>query len=337
MFMEVMDKKMAGGGAVAKIAKALAKEQELMKASEALGKIEGRPLVVTQADRTKVGGGYLGGPGFSGIQHTNPEYKSAEATWGVKTPGVAKMILGGGQKAGENPVYSTMIGSPTQHQSNQMVFDKLYKDFMLANKRGELDPELRDLINERLIKAIDKEKNPIFPSDVDITSKDFKKIANTFDRRSIAGHLMGGVGVGGKKGQVIDYDKIIRSTTDPALLDVPSGSIGNRLFTLSGGIVDRPDLHPAFPSILQGEDLGLTFNPVPRELLMKDFIEKTKAEKGRDPGYMDYTRGYPPSQLITEELLTELQKKGYKKGGAIKKAQGGEISEDDIQMEVRPL
>jgi hypothetical protein len=28
---------------------------------------------------------------------------------------------------------------------------------------------------------------------------------------------------------------------------------------------------------------------------------------------------------------------GKKKGGAIKKAKGGEISEDDIQMEVRPL
>jgi len=332
MYMELMDRKMQAGGAVSKLAKVLAKEQQALKASEALGKIEGRPLVVTQTDRTKVGGGYLGGSGFSGIQHTNPEYKSAEATWGVKTPGVAKMILGGGQKAGENPVFSTLIGSPTQHQSNQMVFDKLYKEFMLANKRGELDPDLRDLINERLAKAVDKDKNPIFPSDVDITNKEFKNLANTFDRRSVAGHLFGGVGVGGKKGQVIDYDKIIRSTTDPALLDVPSGSIGNRLFTLNGGIIDRPDLHPAFPTILQGEDFGLTFNPVPKELLMKDFIAKTRAEKGRDPGYMDYTRGYPPSQLITEELLTELQKQGHKKGGSIKKAKVGKISNNPDTM-----
>jgi hypothetical protein len=233
------------------------------------------------------------------------------------------MILGGGKKAGDNPVYTTMIGSPTQHQSNQMVFDKLYGDFKKAAKKGGLPTELRDKINDRLVRAVDKEGNPVFPSDVDILDKNFKNIANTFDRRSIAGHLMGGVQVGGKKGQIIDYDKIIRETTDPALIDVPSGSLGNRLFTLSGGIIDRPDLHPAVPTILQGEDLGLSFSPVAKDILMRDFIQKTMREKGRKPGYMDFTRGHPPSQIITEDILTEMQKLGLKEGGAVKKAEGG--------------
>jgi hypothetical protein len=293
-----------------------------MKASEALGKIEGRPLKITQADRTKVGGGYLGGPGFSGLQLTEPEYRAAEAAWAVQNAGTAKTILGGGKK-GDNPVYAAMIGTPTQHQSNQMVFDKLYGDFKKAAKRGELTPELRDLINMRLASAVDKKGNPVFPADVDIMDKNFRNIADTFSRRSIAGHLMGGVQVGGKKGQIIDYDKIIRSTTDPALIDQPTGALGNRLFTLSGGIIDRPDLHPAFPAILQGEDLGLTFTPVERNLVMKDFVDKTMREKKRMPGYMDYARGNPPTQLITEDILTELQKLGLKKGGAVKKAEGG--------------
>jgi hypothetical protein len=326
MMLELNNRKMAGGG-LTKLGKgvkaALKAEPETMKASEALGRIEGRPLVVTQSDRTKVGEGFLGGPGFSSLQLTQPEYRAAEAAWGVKTPGVAKMILGGGKKAGDNPVYTTMIGSPTQHQSNQMVFDKLYGDFKKAAKKGGLPTELRDKINDRLVKAVDKEGNPVFPSDVDILDKNFKDIANTFDRRSIAGHLMGGVQVGGKKGQIIDYDKIIRETTDPALIDVPSGALGNRLFTLSGGIIDRPDLHPAFPTILQGEDMGLSFSPVAKDILMRDFIQKTMREKGRKPGYMDFTRGHPPSQLITEDILTEMQKLGLKEGGAVKKAEGG--------------
>ena len=291
--------------------------QAPMKASEALGKIEGRPLKITQSDRTKVGGGYLGGPGFSSLQLTEPEYRAAEAAWGVQNAGTAKTILGGGKK-GDNAVYAAMIGTPTQHQSNQMVFDKLYGDFKKAAKRGELTPELRDLINTRLAASVDKKGNPVFPADVDILDKNFRDIADTFSRRSIAGHLMGGVQVGGKKGQIIDYDKIIRNTTDPALLDLPTGALGNRLFTLSGGIVDRPDLHPAFPAILQGEDLGVTFTPVERNLVMKDFVDKTMREKGRMPGYMDYTRGNPPTQLITEDILTELQKLGLKKGGAVK-------------------
>jgi hypothetical protein len=286
-----------------------------MKASEALGKIEGRPLKITQADRTKVGGGYLGGPGFSGLQLTEPEYRAAEAAWAVQNAGTAKTILGGG---GDNAVYAAMLGTPTQHQSNQMVFDKLLGDFKKAAKRGELTPELRDLINMRLASAVDKKGNPVFPADVDIMDKKFRDIADTFSRRSIAGHLMGGVQVGGKKGQIIDYDKIIRNTTDPDLLDQPTGALGNRLFTLSGGIIDRPDLHPAFPTILQGEDLGVMFTPVERDIVMKDFVEKTMREKGRKPGYMDYTRGNPPTQLITEDILTELQKLGKKKGGAVK-------------------
>ena len=317
------DVHMAGGGLSKLLKGALKAEPEIMKASEALGKIEGRPLVITQADRTKVGEGYLGGPGFSSLQLTEPEYRAAEAAWGVKNAGTAKMILGGGKKAGENPVYTTMIGSPTQHQSNQMVFDKLYGDFKKAAKKGGLPPELRDKINDRLVRAVDKEGNPVFPADIDILDKKFKDIANTFDRRSIAGHLMGGVQVGGKKGQIIDYDKIIRDTTDPALIDVPSGSLGNRLFTLSGGIIDRPDLHPAFPTILQGEDLGVSFSPVAREILMRDFIDKTMREKKRVPGYMDYTRGHPPSQLITEDILTEMQKLGLKEGGEVKKPADG--------------
>jgi hypothetical protein len=307
-----------------------------MKASEALGKIEGRPLKITQSDRTKVGEGYLGGPGFSGLQLTDPRYREAEAAWGVQNAGTAKTILGGGKK-GDNAVYAAMIGTPTQHQSNQMVFDKLYGDFKKAAKRGELTPELRDLINMRLASAVDKKGNPVFPADVDIMDKKFRDIADTFSRRSIAGHLMGGVQVGGKKGQIIDYDKIIRSTTDPALIDQPTGALGNRLFTLSGGIIDRPDLHPAFPAILQGEDLGLTFTPVERNLVMKDFVDKTMREKKRMPGYMDYARGNPPTQLITEDILTELQKLGLKEGGAVHKAEGGEVSGDDLILEERPL
>jgi len=323
MMMELGNQKMKNGVPAYGVAGAVIKQglkaakPEAMKASEALGKIEGRPLKITQSDRTKVGEGYLGGPGFSGLQLTEPEYRAAEAAWGVQNAGTAKTILGGGKK-GDNAVYAAMIGTPTQHQSNQMVFDKLYGDFKKAAKRGELTPELRDLINTRLAASVDKKGNPVFPADVDILDKNFRNIADTFSRRSIAGNLMGGVQVGGKKGQIIDYDKIIRNTTDPALLDLPTGALGNRLFTLSGGIVDRPDLHPAFPAILQGEDLGLTFTPVERNLVMKDFVDKTMREKKRMPGYMDYTRGNPPTQLITEDILTELQKLGLKKGGAVK-------------------
>jgi hypothetical protein len=292
-----------------------------IKASEALGQIEGRPLVITQADRTKVGGGYLGGPGFSSLQLTNPLYEAAKAAWGVKTPGVAKTILGG-LKSGESPVYTTYIGTPNQHHSNQMVFDTLFNRFKKASQDEDLmTPDLLEKINNRLANYYkDKStKENLFPEDVNILGRNFKKnYANTFDRRAAISEVIGGMGVGGKKGQIIDYDKIIRNTTDPHLLEAPTGALGNRLFTLTGDILEnRHDLHPAFPTILQGEDLGLKFEPVPRELVMRDFIDQVRKEKGREPGYFDWTLGYPPSQLITEDLLTDLQKKGYAKGGQV--------------------
>ena len=322
MMMELGDKHFQVGGIVdaaartAKAAKA-AHMKKAMKASEALAQIEGKNLNITQADRTKVGEGLLGGPGFSGLHLQEGPHKQAGAVWGVKNPGTAKTMLGGFKDPLGKEYFTTMIGSPTQHQSNQMVFDKLYGKFKSEAKKGNLDPELQQKINERLANAVDKDGNPVFPPDVDILSKDFKKIANTFDRRSIAGNLIGGVGVGGRKGQIIDYDKIIRDTTDPFLLDMPSGSLGHRLWTPSGEIIERPDLHPAFPAIATGEDLGVEFTPAAQDILMAPWIENVRQTKGRNPGYMDWTRGRPPSVQVSDEILRKLEESGNKEGGAI--------------------
>jgi hypothetical protein len=312
-------------------------ESGLILPSEALGKHEGKTLMITQADRTKVGEGFLGGPGFSGIQLTDPRY--AGATWGVKTPGVGQTIIGSNRRVPEGQaIWTTMLGTPTQHKSNQMVFDRLYKEFMGGVKQEKLTPELKDTLNAKLASVVDKEGKNLFPADVDITNpRKFRKLVDTFDKRAAAADVMGGIGVGGKKGQIFDYDRIIQRTTDPALLEVPTGSLGNRLFQLSGEMMDRPDLHPAFPTILKGEDLGVSFMPAPRELLMEDYINKVLTEKGRQPGYMDWTRGYAPSQFLSEELLTKLQKAGYKKGGKIKKMQaGGKAIVSGLQALAKP-
>lgn len=319
----------AGGGVVAAALKKAA-----TKASEALGKHEGKTLMITQADRTKVGEGYLGGPGFSGLQQALPEYANPGAVWAVGQPATASMIVGANKRVPANKaIWIPMIGSPTQHKSNQMVFDKVYNEFKKEAKKGNLDPELRDLINQRIYSAVDNKGNPIFDASkpLDVLSPKFKKELDTFDKRAAVADILGGKGVGGKKGSIIDYDAIIRKTTDPDLLDAPTGSLGSRLFTLNNEIIERPDLHPAFPHILTGEDLGVHFAAAPKDIIMNDFITKFMAEKGRAPGYMDLTRGYAPSTLITEDMLTNLQKAGYAKGGSVKMAEGGRTSADIVR------
>lgn len=333
---------------IAQMKQALAKPKPT-KASEALGKHEGKTLMVTQADRTKVGGGYLGGPGFSSLQHTDPAY--AGKAWGVMTPGMASTILAANRRVPKGEaVWSTLIGTPEQHTSNQMVFDKLVKDFKKAAKTGLLTPELRDKINARLSAIADKEGKPFFGTGADIRDPALIKAADTFAKRKIIADLIGGHGVGGKKGQIGNYDKLLRSTTEPDLLDVPTHAIGPRLFGLSGETSNRPDLHPAFPQLLHGEDYGQTYHPVSKELMLRDYMRKFQAEKNRDPGYFDLTLGYPPMQHLSEEFLTHLQKHGHAEGGSIEgpsldemrahlilhKAEGGAIDIKDIGAEEAP-
>jgi hypothetical protein len=212
-----------------------------------------------------------------------------------------------------------MLGSPEQHRSNQQVFDELLKGFRSSAKKGNLDPDLHARINAKLAAPPAKDAAPVFEEGVDILDPKFRQIADTFDKRAHAASVMSGEGLGGKKGQIIDYEKILRGSTDPMLTDVPTFSMGPRLFELHGDVVHRPDLHPAFPVILTGKDFGTTFDPVPRDLMLRDFVENMIQTKGRKPGYMDLIRN-TPSQFLSEDFLTGLQKAGYKQGGTVTKS-----------------
>jgi hypothetical protein len=288
---------------------------EVTTASEALGQHEGKNLKVTQSDRTKVGGGFLGGPGFSSLQHVDPDYEGM--AWGVNSPGAASKIINATKEHPKgNVLWSTMIGSPEQHSSNQMVFNLMLREFKKGIKAGKLKPETRSAINQKLVSAVNTDGKPIFGNKTDISTPNFFDSLNTFDKRRVMADLMAGVAVGGKKGQIFNYDKILQDTTEPELVGAPTHAIGPRLFTVTGERSERSDLHPAFPHIIHGEDLGQMYHPVPNEVMLPEFHEKIQNTKGRKVGYMDLTRN-TPSQFLSEEFLSGLQKKGYKKGGKV--------------------
>lgn len=301
--------KKAGGGKVAKAA--------LKKASEALGEHEDKYLNITQSDRMRVGGKDLGGPGFPTLSLERPEYEGV--AWGVGNPAVASTMISANKRYPEGKaIWTTMLGSPEQHRSNQHTFDELYKHFKKSAKAGNLDPVLHQAMNQRLRQAIDSEGLPMFPEDIDILSKNFKEYADRFDKRAVGADVMAGVGLGGKKAQIFDYDKVMQKMTDPLVKDAPAGSLGYRLFTLSGEKSERPDLHSAFPHVLHGEDLGVSFDPAPREIIMKQWIDDFIQRTGRKPTYLDWVRGYAPSVHVNEEMLTNLQREGFAKGGRAK-------------------
>jgi len=306
--------------------KAVAKKAPRM--SEALEPHIGKRLYITQADRTALDypQGLLGGPGYTELASIDPKYK--DIAWAVQGPGVAKTLVGSMARNPEEAVFANLIGSPEQHRSNKVVFDKIMDRFQKAIEEDKLTPELHKTINKRLANIKDpKTGKSFFPEDVDILSPEFEQHANTFHQRAFIADVLAGKGVGGRKGTIIDYPQVIKETTDPLLLEAKTGDIGDRLFSLSGNIEYRPELHPAFHTSLGGRKESEAFAPAPQGIVMKNFIKDFTERTGRMPTYYDLTRGYAPSEKITQEMVERMYKEGYGAGGKVLK-KGLKLIED---------
>ena len=304
---------------------AVPNETKIVRASEALAPHEGKWLNTTQSDRMRSTGGDLGGPGFSRFQQIDPAYK--DAAWGVGKQPTATGIINLNQRFPEGKaIWAPMIGAETQHHSNQHVYDVLTNEFNRQAGLGKLTPELRAEMNSRLMNY--PEYSGLFQKGIDVGNPEhLRELGNTFDRRGAISTVLSGKGVGGRKGQIFDYPGIMQEMTDPMTIGAPTHSVGTRLFTLNNEIEHRPDLHSAFPYILKGEDQGVAFNPVPKELIIPDWLNLVQEFKGRPAGYMDFTRGLKgrgtPNQFISDKLLRGLEDAGHAEGGAIKGYQAG--------------
>ena len=129
--------------------KAVAKKAPRM--SEALEPHIGKRLYITQADRTALDypEGLLGGPGYTELATIDPA-KYKDIAWAVQGPGVAKTMVGSMARNPEEAVWANLIGSPEQHRSNKVVFDKIMDRFQKAVEEDKLTPELNKTINKRL-------------------------------------------------------------------------------------------------------------------------------------------------------------------------------------------
>lgn len=335
--------KMGGGGVAHEVERAmtaaeraaagrkaaeLIKAQEVIKASEALGRAREQGVAKvssTQADRTKVGGGNIGGPLFSVLSRAHPEY--AKYVWGVGDPGIASRLT---NLSDPSTAWTTMLGSAEQLKTNPIVFDKLKRGFQSGMKAG--------LLTDMLAAKINKNLTLTFGEGADIRDPKIWRMANTFEKRAALADVMmgkgkppaeGGVAIGGEKsgkGVIFSPSEILRRETEAGLLhpehggDVPTYAVGPRLFTLGKEYEQRPDLHPAFPVLITGNDLGTSFKPVPIDTFMPDW-HKRFSEKfpGRKPGYYDYMLGLKgeglPSQEITDDYLKFLMTEGFAAGG----------------------
>jgi hypothetical protein len=318
---------------------------DIMRMSEALGAAgaEGKTLNLTQADRSRVFGPNKGGTGFSGLQLTSPEHKKAKSTWGVGKPSHLTRLT---KATDDDTIWSTFIGSPTQHMSNPVTTQRMYE----AHKKGNPSAKLVEDMNKMLNKAVDdKTGKPMFPNGIDISDPSSLNQAQTFNQRKLLAKAM--VMGGEKKGEKATQEafRIIKEETDPLLMESPTYAIGNRLFTIdkNSGLY-RPDLNSAFPYITTGDDLGLLFEPAPLKLAAPQFVNQEKylnrLDKRGRPSPISHKdlSSTTPKQFIDEAYLTNLQKEGYQDGGSVNQsftqrlqsamehhmADGGEVSDN---------
>jgi len=309
----------------------LIKSQPQVKASEALGQLKEKGFkrtTTTQADRTRVGGGNIGGAPFPAISEADPAYKGK--VWGVMDEGTAARLK---NLTTPETAWTTMLGSANQLKTNPIVFDKLKRGFIDSMKQGNLSDELAGKINHNL--------ELTFGAGADIRDPKIWRQADTFEKRAALADVMmgqgtapskGGVAIGGEKsgkGVIFKPTEILKRETEPYLLhtehggDVPTFAAGPRLFRLDKESVYDPSLHPGFPTLITGEDLKVNMIPTPTEVYLRDWHTKFKKDnpERKAPGYYDLALGVKgeglPSQELTDEYIRHLIREGFKKGGAV--------------------
>ena len=312
--------------------------QQVGKLSDWAQNYLGHYFVPTQSDRM----GLVGGTSFSANSLARPEY--ANRAWGsgqkATATGIANLAKDPRYGGTERQIFAPLIGSENMHQSNQIVYDELLKQH---NKNlHKYSPERVAEINQYmqtggLNTGIAKQKFDPIPNFNVLDQDLLKKYGDTFDtRKAIANHAFGAEGLGKTKKRIFDYQNILDEMRDPFTQGAPSFSMGPRAFKLSGDVepLPRADLNKAYPWMLHGQDLNVTYQPVPSELSLRDFQKQWRADTGntmpkksgalKQPGYYEHTAGYTPEgaservyprQLITEEWIKDLQSSAFSEGG----------------------
>jgi hypothetical protein len=192
------------------------------------------------------------------------------------------------------------------------VFEQIYNDAQNRIKSGEVSPEQIAALNERMRmdKAVDLSKNP------GIENPEFLEFANAFNRRGKLADIMGL-----KKSGIIDLQKHLDSTIDPALREASTGAVGPQTFTMTG-YRNAPGIHPGYNIGFTGEKGSDMFEPAPREFLFRDLERQAMQQMGRpmtDYNYRNILKehGGIPNQIIDEKLLRSLQELGYAMGGLV--------------------
>ena len=299
----------------------------------------GKMLHPTIVDTTKLdlAAGKMAGNEASNLQNISAPHKAEDWVFANDSMSAAKRLWNVNQRNDGNVVFTGLIGSPYQLKTNRSVFGDLEDEFYKAVAAGKLDPDLLKRYQTALASSTHKSKDEIvqtFPNKFDIRDREaFKENSKLFHQRGALADIMGGSGptgvpLGGKKGQIFDWEGVLNASRDPKTIGAPTQSIGTRLFTLNDRLPEyRPDLHNAFDYSLFGKDLKESFNPVNKEVGIPTALETIRQNniaQGKKPDVtsMHIARNIL-MQPITEQYVKDVQAAGFAEGGEVQHFQAG--------------
>lgn len=280
----------------------MAKGGEVLKQLKKLNlaDLEGKTLLGTMSDRTKVGGGLKGGPMFPTVHEG--------AAWAMDAPGAATRLLKAMHTAGgpEQTVVAPMLMSTGAHRSNRDVSKMAVDQFQQNFQGGGFSPERLAEIEARIRSMPGLAEHPGM---MDAGAKEMMNNLTFAQRKQIVDALASKP----KTAQALDLQKLLSETTEPGLQGAPLGAIGPSVFKLSGERSVDPSMHGSYSHILHGEPVG-AIDPIPREFLFRDLESKAMKELGRPLSDYNYrTSVGTPSQMIDDKLLRSLEELGYLK------------------------
>ena len=299
----------------------------------------GKMLHPTIVDTTKLdlAAGKMAGNEASNLQNISAPHKAEDWVFANDSMSAAKRLWNVNQRNNGNVVFTGLIGSPYQLKTNRSVFGDLEDEFYKAVAAGKLDPDLLKRYQTALENSTHKSQNEMvktFPNQFDIRDREaFKENSKLFHQRGALADIIGGSGptgvpLGGKKGQIFDWEGVLNASRDPKTIGAPSQSIGTRLFTLNDRPPEyRPDLHNAFDYSLFGKDLKESFNPVNKEVGIPTALETIRQNniaQGKKPDVtsMHIARNIL-MQPITEQYVKDVQAAGFAEGGEVQHFQAG--------------
>lgn len=308
--------------------------QKPVRISEVLAPHEGKYMSTAgQADR--LAPEYGGGAGFIGKQLYDPQYKGHG--WMVTNQTTGNGMLNPKNYGGELPdIFIPQVGGEKMLYGNPLYFNDVLNTFRHKVAQGDVPSEQIEKINQALRNLKTKniktnEMEPVFDPSINILDPYLGDIARTFGKRTKISEILGGKGAGGEKNfDLVNHPALLEKYTDPTLKDVPTGYFGNYMFYPTGTGGTKSGLNTNYLYSIHGEAEPQVFNPAPANLLFPKWEESVEMQKGRPVTSADYRAGSNvygrPTEQITEENLTNLQKKGFKSGG--------QVSDDAIKVEM---